>query len=80
MCIRDSITSTSSPRFYFVNQTFFSVSTPLADVVTKINDLLNSGYYVIARVKNSGHFVPVSYTHLVMRPKESNASLERSEL
>ena len=38
------ITSTSSPRFYFVNQTFFSVSTPLADVVTKINDLLNSGY------------------------------------
>lgn len=56
------ITSTSSPRFYFVNQTFFSVSTPLADVVTKINDLLNSGYYVIARVKNSGHFVPIART------------------
>lgn len=56
------ITSYSSPRFYFVNQTFFPVTTPLADVVTKIDELLNSGYYVIARVKNSGHFVPVAKT------------------
>ena len=47
-----------SPRFYFVNQTFFSVSTPLADVVTKINDLLNSGYYVIARVKTAAISFP----------------------
>lgn len=31
-------------------------------MVTKINDLLNSGYYVIARVKNSGHFVPIART------------------
>lgn len=56
------ITSYSSPRFYFVNQTFFPVSTPLADVVTKIDDLLKGGYYVIARVKNSGHFVPIAKT------------------
>lgn len=56
------ITSYSSPRFYFVNQTFFSTSTPITDVVTKIDDLLNSGYYVIARVKNSGHFVAIAKT------------------
>ena len=56
------ITSYSSPRFYFVNQTFFPVSTPLADVVAKIDDLLKGGYYVIARVKNSGHFVPIAKT------------------
>lgn len=56
------ITSTTSPRFYFVNQTFFSTSTPLADVVAKINNLLGQGYYVIARVKNSGHFVPIAST------------------
>ncbi len=56
------ITKYSSPRFYFVNQTFFSTSTPLTDVVSKINNLLNQGYYVIARVKNSGHFVAVANT------------------
>ena len=37
------ITKYSSPRFYFVNQTFFSTSTPLTDVVSKINNLLNQG-------------------------------------
>ena len=56
------ITKYSSPRFYFVNQTFFSTSTPLTDVVSKINNLLDQGYYVIARVKNSGHFVVVANT------------------
>ncbi|WP_320611562.1 S-layer homology domain-containing protein [Evtepia sp.] len=56
------ITKYSSPRFYFVNQTFFPVSTPLDNVVAQINDLLASGYYVIARVKNSGHFVPIAKT------------------
>ena len=56
------ITSKVSPRFFFVNQTFFSVKTPLSDVVSKINDLRGQGYYVIARVKNSGHFVPIAKT------------------
>ena len=49
MCIRDS-------------QTFFSVTTPLSDVIAKINDLRSRGYHVIARVKNSGHFVAVAKT------------------
>lgn len=56
------ITSASSPRFYFVNQTFFSTSTPLETVISKVNKLLGQGYYVIARVKNSGHFVPIAKT------------------
>lgn len=56
------ISSSSSPRFYFVNQTFFSTSTPLETVLSKINNLLGQGYYVIARVKNSGHFVPIAKT------------------
>ena len=54
------ISSKASPRFYFVNQTFFSVTTPLSDVIAKINDLRSRGYHVIARVKNSGHFVAVA--------------------
>lgn len=49
-----------SPRFYFVNQTFFSVSTPMETVCTQIADLHAQGYYVVARVKNSGHFVAVA--------------------
>jgi hypothetical protein len=56
------ITSTSSPRFYFVNQVFFSVSTPLSEVCQKIDQAMSSGYYVVARVKNSGHFVAVART------------------
>ena len=56
------ISSKASPRFYFVNQTFFSVTTPLSDVIAKINDLRSRGYHVIARVKNSGHFVAVAKT------------------
>lgn len=54
------ITSTLSPRFYFVNQEFFSTSTPLSDVCLRIGELIASGYYVVARVKNSGHFVAVA--------------------
>ena len=45
-----------------MNQTFFSVTTPLSDVIAKINDLRSRGYHVIARVKNSGHFVAVAKT------------------
>ena len=56
------ITSTLSPRFYFVNQEFFSTSTPLSDVCLRIGELIASGYYVVARVKNSGHFVAVANT------------------
>lgn len=54
------ITRYSSPRFYFVNQTFFSTSTPFSDVVSQVNNLISSGYYVIARVNYSGHFVPIA--------------------
>lgn len=54
------ITSTLSPRFYFVNQEFFSTSTPLSDVSLRVGELISSGYYVVARVKNSGHFVAVA--------------------
>ncbi|MDO4516895.1 MAG: S-layer homology domain-containing protein [Bacillota bacterium] len=54
------ITSTLSPRFYFVNQEFFSTSTPLSEVCLRIGELIASGYYVVARVKNSGHFVAVA--------------------
>lgn len=56
------ITSTLSPRFYFVNQEFFSVDTPLSDVCLRIGELIASGYYVVARVKNSGHFAAVANT------------------
>lgn len=51
------ITSSLSPRFYFVNQEFFSTSTPLSEVSLRVDELIASGYYVVARVKNSGHFV-----------------------
>lgn len=54
------ITSTLSPRFYFVNQEFFSTSTPFSDVCLRVDELIASGYYVVARVKNSGHFVAVA--------------------
>ena len=56
------MTPTSSPRFYYVNQTFFSTSTSLADVCAQIDELMGKGYYVVARVKNSGHFVAVAKT------------------
>lgn len=54
------ITKYTSPRFYFVNQEFFSTSTPFDDVVLRVSELLASGYYVVARVKHSGHFVAVA--------------------
>ena len=54
------MTSSVSPRFYYVNQEFFDVSTPMADVCAKINYYRNNGYQVVARVKNSGHFVAVA--------------------
>ncbi|MCF0122778.1 MAG: S-layer homology domain-containing protein [Ruminiclostridium sp.] len=54
------ITSTLSPRFYFVNQEFFDTSTPMSDISLRISELTASGYYVVARVKNSGHFVAVA--------------------
>lgn len=38
------------------------MSTPLTDVVAQIADLRASGYQVVARVKNSGHFVAVANT------------------
>lgn len=53
------ITYNTSPRFYFTNQEFFSTDTPMTEVAGKVSYLLSSGYYVIARVKNSGHFVAV---------------------
>lgn len=53
------ITYNTSPRFYFTNQEFFSTDTPMADVALRVGELLASGYYVIARVKYSGHFVAV---------------------
>lgn len=54
------MTASVSPRFYYVNQEFFDVSTPMADVCAKINSYRNNGYQVVARVKNSGHFVAVA--------------------
>ncbi len=54
------ITSKLSPRFYFVNQEFFATSTPYQDVRLRVSELLASGYFVVARVKNSGHFVAVA--------------------
>lgn len=54
------ITRYTSPRFYFTNQTFFSTSTPFAEVMAQVEELLDDGYYVIARVNYSGHFVPIA--------------------
>ena len=56
------MTSTSSPRFYFVSQSFFDTTTPLTEVCQKIDALTASGYTVVARVKYSGHFVAVGPT------------------
>ena len=53
------ITYNTSPRFYFTNQEFFSTDTPMADIALRVSQLQASGYYVIARVKYSGHFVAV---------------------
>ena len=53
------ITYNTSPRFYFTSQEFFDTSTPMESVALRVSELLSSGYYVIARVKNSGHFVAV---------------------
>ena len=44
------ISSKASPRFYFVNQTFFSVTTPLSDVIAKISDLKSRGYHVLSLI------------------------------
>lgn len=54
------ITRYTSPRFYFTNQTFFSTSTPFAEVMAQVEELLADGYSVIARVNYSGHFVPIA--------------------
>ena len=54
------MTSAVSPRFYYVKQEFFDVSTPMEDVCAKINYYRNNGYQLVARVKNSGHFVAVA--------------------
>ncbi len=51
------MTYNTSPRFYFTNQEFFSTDTPMAEVAAKVSALQASGYYVIGRVKHSGHFV-----------------------
>lgn len=56
------ITSQSSPRFYFVSQTRFETTTPLSEVISKINTYQSQGYYLIGRVKNSGHFVAIAKT------------------
>ena len=53
------ITYNTSPRFYFTNQEFFDTSTPMSEIASKVSQLRASGYYVIARVKYSGHFVAV---------------------
>ena len=54
------MTSALSPRFYYVKQELFDVSTPMTDVCAKINYYHSNGYQLVARVKNSGHFVAVA--------------------
>lgn len=56
------ITSTVSPRFYYVGQTQFPVDTSMKDICDKIRSYQSQGYYLVARVKNSGHFVAVAKT------------------
>ena len=56
------ITRYASPRFYFTEQEFFSTATPFEEVRLRVAELLASGYYVVARVKHSGHFVAVANT------------------
>ena len=56
------ITSTVSPRFYYVGQTTFPVDTSMEDVCKKIQEYQAKGYYLVARVRNSGHFVAVDKT------------------
>lgn len=53
------ITAAVSPRFYYVGQTTFPVDTPMEEVCKKIQGYQAQGYYLIARVRNSGHFVAV---------------------
>lgn len=57
-----NMTAVTSPRFYYVNQVWFTTTTTTADICSKIDSLQAKGYYVVARVKNSGHFVPVART------------------
>lgn len=56
------ITPSISPRFYFISQEFFPTTTPISEVSVRIGELIASGYQVVARVKNSGHFVAVANT------------------
>lgn len=57
-----AMTRYTSPRFYYVDQEKFDVSTPISTVVQKLNTRFFQGYFAVARVKNSGHFVAVART------------------
>ena len=56
------ISSSVSPRFYYVGREYFPVDTPLEEVCAKIDELRGKGLYLVARVNNSGHFVAVDGT------------------
>lgn len=56
------ITATVSPRFYYVDREYFDAATPLEEVCAKIDEYQSKGLSLVARVKNSGHFVAVNQT------------------
>ena len=53
------MTARLSPRFYYASQENLDLDLPMENVCAKINWYHNNGYQVVARVKDSGHYVAV---------------------